>query len=429
MLFLLLSGTAAASVTDAAFAELCTDADEDAIREALEEGAGVKAPPDGLTPLQRCVHRISPALVQAFLRRGANVNAVAHGRTLLMEAALTGDPEVVRLLLPLVKDRAAADADGRTALNIAVEENVENPAAVAQVLLEGGVPLGGKGLGANLLRGIFSSDSGAVAAALEQGAGVGRKAKNGSTPLLWAAVFTKDAGLVEMLAGKGADVAVALRPSAMLQEREKKAGDSPIILAARHNPVPAVLSVLIRHGASVETRSPATGKTPLMETLAGENPEACADILLSAGAKVNAADGVGRTALMVAAGRCPARIVEKLLAAGAEVNAVDDSGRTALMMAAGGNADSGVVRALARAGSELNARTGEDFEGTTALMEAVASSEAPDVIRVLLELGADTGIRDSYGQTALERVPDGRRAWLGKNGLLEQLRPQVKRTP
>jgi ankyrin repeat protein len=56
--------------------------------------------------------------------------------------------------------------------------------------------------------------------------------------------------------------------------------------------------------------------------------------LLSHGAKVNAKDGEGRTALMFAVVNLHRDIVEMLLERGADVNARADDGGTALMLAA-----------------------------------------------------------------------------------------------
>ncbi|MGH9873338.1 MAG: ankyrin repeat domain-containing protein [Pyrinomonadaceae bacterium] len=55
--------------------------------------------------------------------------------------------------------------------------------------------------------------------------------------------------------------------------------------------------------------------------------------LLSKGADVNAGDGKGVTALMLAAGKGRAEIVQALLDAGADVEARDNNGLTAAMLA------------------------------------------------------------------------------------------------
>ena len=75
------------------------------------------------------------------------------------------------------------------------------------------------------------------------------------------------------------------------------------------------------------------------------------------GANVNAWDGYGFTALMLAARyRRDTEVIKILVAAGADVNARDRSGWTALMCAAFWNTDPDVVKALIGAGANVNAR-------------------------------------------------------------------------
>ena len=59
----------------------------------------------------------------------------------------------------------------------------------------------------------------------------------------------------------------------------------------------------------------------------------CVDILLGAGANVNAENGSGRTALIYAADTGYLKCIQLLLAAGASVNSNDSNGETALNVA------------------------------------------------------------------------------------------------
>jgi ankyrin repeat protein len=67
--------------------------------------------------------------------------------------------------------------------------------------------------------------------------------------------------------------------------------------------------------------------------------------LLDAGAKVNAANNDGETALMLAASNGIINNVRALIMAGADVNARDKQGKTALMLAGEAN-EAAVVRLL-----------------------------------------------------------------------------------
>jgi len=123
--------------------------------------------------------------------------------------------------------------------------------------------------------------------------------------------------------------------------------------------------------------------------------------LLRRGANVNATDGDGYAALMVAEA-CTTRpgrpeLVELLIANGAAVNLQARNGRTALMYAAK-NGDTQAVKALLRSGASVDIA---DNEGRTALMEAVRFSCDKDTIRALVDAGAALKATDHQGQSAL----------------------------
>ena len=91
-------------------------------------------------------------------------------------------------------------------------------------------------------------------------------------------------------------------------------------------------------------------------------------------------------------GRCAQLLIE----AGADVNAVDKNGNTAIM----GAGDIEVVRAIIAAGvKDINAR---NSLGQTALMRTYDTN----VIRALLEAGADPYLKDKQGQTAMDHAAD-----------------------
>src|SRR5689334_9770027 len=106
--------------------------------------------------------------------------------------------------------------------------------------------------------------------------------------------------------------------------------------------------------------------------------------LLAAGAKVDACDGQGTTALMFAANLGYTEIVRSLLDAGANINLKRKLyGLTALMLAASAK-QLDIVQLLVSRGADVNA-TNED--GSTALMAAVVKGHV-HVVRVLLAAGA-----------------------------------------
>ncbi|HEY0665669.1 MAG TPA: ankyrin repeat domain-containing protein [Gallionella sp.] len=126
--------------------------------------------------------------------------------------------------------------------------------------------------------------------------------------------------------------------------------------------------------------------------------------LLAGGSDVNARDGEGGTALMLAAHSGSLPIVEILLKAGADVNAAEGRGWTALMKAMynhelkRGFAD--VAQALIDAGADIEAPV---TYGVRPLMMAAGYGET-EVVETLLEAGADVTARNEGGFTALMMV-------------------------
>ena len=126
--------------------------------------------------------------------------------------------------------------------------------------------------------------------------------------------------------------------------------------------------------------------------------------LLKLGAKVNATDGRGYSAL-IDVEACkghdePTRVqlIELLIANGAAVNLRSRDGTTSLMYAAR-NGDTEVVNALLRNGAAVNIG---DNDGETPLMKAAASSCSEETVRALLTAGADLNARDHKGRNPLD---------------------------
>lgn len=135
--------------------------------------------------------------------------------------------------------------------------------------------------------------------------------------------------------------------------------------------------------------------------------------LLEQNAHLNARDGQGRTALMLA---CSFRnddaegasfasfeerleFVKSLVARGIDVNAHSERGYTPLMYAtASWGAGNPLLRMLLQAGADVNAR---NTRGGTALMMAVGRYGHVSTVQVLTEAGADVNLRDDAGHSAL----------------------------
>ena len=119
---------------------------------------------------------------------------------------------------------------------------------------------------------------------------------------------------------------------------------------------------------------------------------------IKSGAKVNAKDNNGFTALMWAAWSGHTETVNALIKARADVNAKDGFGRTALMEAVGGG-HTEIVKALIKAGADDLT----DNEGKTALICAAESEYSnPETVNALIDAGSYVKHRDNLGKTALD---------------------------
>jgi ankyrin repeat protein len=124
------------------------------------------------------------------------------------------------------------------------------------------------------------------------------------------------------------------------------------------------------------------------------------DVLLKAGAKVEATSRYGVAPLYLAARSGDPVSIERLLKAGANPNWAMPDGETALMTAAlSGNP--AAVKVLAAHGAGLNAT--DPTRGQTALMWAASANKAA-VVKTLLDLGADFTIKSKRAGGDRRRV-------------------------
>lgn len=127
---------------------------------------------------------------------------------------------------------------------------------------------------------------------------------------------------------------------------------------------------------------------------------ACVSALLQRGAQVNiplSSEFRGESPLQAAVSMRRHEIVEMLVHAGADVNAVDDNGMTALMFATI-RCHFSVAQTLLEKGAAVNARS---LTNRTALMEAAAKGNI-HLVRLLLSAGAKIELLDQDWNTALD---------------------------
>jgi ankyrin repeat protein len=125
--------------------------------------------------------------------------------------------------------------------------------------------------------------------------------------------------------------------------------------------------------------------------------------LIEAGARVDAKDPYGVTALMFSLITGSGAAATALMEKGADVKALDVDGRTALIEALATENDipTEVFRTLIGKGADVNVRIAG---GITPLMIAV--NYDPAIVRMLVEAGADVNARDENGASVLRMAKD-----------------------
>ena len=291
--------------------EMLRSGDSKAFMKTIAENAQLANArgPEGSTPLMYAALYGDASMLEQLLRKGAKPNLKNDlGATALMWAALGGDkssPEKVRVLLAHGADVNAISQEPRTALMIAAGNPTGRP--IVKLLLEHGAKLNPT-----------------------------RHPDSESSPLTQAALGA-DPAMMQLLIDRGADVkasaAMAL-PISLLQDCSKCA------------------DVLMKHDLDKDAY------TAALQQAAGFADGATLRALLDHGAKVDAPDPLGHTALAYAAGSdmIPTDTVKLLIERGADVNSKSphrnsrDTGMSVLDIARL-RGETPVVNALLKAGA------------------------------------------------------------------------------
>lgn len=306
-----------------------------------------------------CATRDQPALVQALLDHGADVNAAGQdGMTALTVACAWGNAKIARLLL----DRGAKLRPGGEELPLAVESG---SVPLAALLLNRGADTHSPGtqLQNLLVAAIGQQHSAMTALLLGRGANINAPGIEPQTTVpqtpLEAAIGSP--ALVSFVLAHGAD------PNQCIPASKDSDIDCPLVMVVALTRDSRLVRLLLDHGANVNGGS-AQKFRPIQAALYFPSSSFFLPYLIGRGADVNCADADSLTPLMFCRSHPEAALL--LMAHGANVNAQAFDGTTALMMASKGvSSPSGAatVRVLLAHGANLNAR---DAKGRTALILA-----------------------------------------------------------
>jgi len=304
----------------------------------------------------------------------------------------------------------------------------------------------GKALDERLFASIDQEDMGALQAALAGGASLSAHSDRGQTPLV-AAAAQGNAAIFRALLEAGAnpdevdanheapviqaafsdqiDVMRVLLTSRPKLDVQNLSGWSALSLAVNRRDK-AMIELLVRAGANVNTVNAKTRHSLLTEAYVSNDDNdliamlrsagarftdatdelfaaaASADIdemrrALAAGANVNYGNRYGETPLCVAASKGNTVAVRVLLAAGALPDLTGSDQLTALSWAIFSNHQS-TVRALIDGGANVRVLL---QNRQTVLMKAAESLDDAELVRYLLGQGIDVNATDTLGQTAL----------------------------
>lgn len=371
----------------------------DGVTRALKAGADVNfAGPMGLTPLMLAVERHHPDVMRVLLKAGAKVNAAAtDGITALMVSAFGGHADLIQPLVDAGANVNARDKEGRTALMHAASGGVHAQAedayaAAVKVLLAARADVQLQAGDGRTAMAMASDEDFRQVVALLKGAGA-VEVPSPAQPFLDAVIRGSTEDVRAMLK----DPALAKATQATRDPLTNVRKMTVLQLAATRGHI-EIVKALLQAGADVNARSSeGTALVNAAQWTPADKKEEIVTILLEAGADVSATDSSTSMAIHHAATAGSAGVVRALLKAGVDVNAVMPAFGETPLIAAASRGHSAVVIDLIKAGASVNT---PDLNKRTAVMMAAAKGDVTSV-RALIAAGADVNVVENNGGTAL----------------------------
>jgi ankyrin repeat protein len=337
--------------------------------------------------------------VKALLDQGVNVNTKNGAGSTLLSFALEQEErrwDIVRLLVERKADVNLTDNAGFAPLHHAVTKGTVEQVAF---LLDNGANVNAaKSDGWSVLMAVSGESYDALVRLLiERGADARAKLDTGKTVLM---VAVGDASLetLRLLLDKGADINAETDDGETVLDFAIPTGDA------------ATVRLFLEHGSNPDTQNHITGSTPLiilMMHLREYREEEAAELvrlLLAKGAKVDARDKQGFTAMRLAQDQRRTKIVTLLKQAGGTPTRRSDAEELAQAIDAGSVER---VRQLLAKGVDPNTILPSVFDTQWTALTTAAGRGETEIVRVLLDQGADPNQRgDNEGALPLHNAAE-----------------------